>query len=618
MEPEEDKAMKVDFLTERAANETTNIVFQDRDNQTTNICDLQCRPLDLSVKKENSSNINQMSNAKDNLSAVRNTSDIALDLRVGRKRHAEKSKGKQIILETRDQVRSELTTAELSNEASAEQISSLKSFFSSEGSEGSLAITNRGKISAESNKYESTLDPSRKECDANCTKEKLEEKGPSQNSLEGKSVDQSSVVDEIMSGNSVTIKLSVKSPSAKNSWRDKRPTDTNETTVKVHSLEQTKVSNDKTVTSTEREAVVHTSSFGVQVSLCPGLKDAESQCDPVAPEVKVPDFTPMANQFCQTEPQVVDQGTQADPLVNLTSVRLQTDLKVFTNTASSPMKFDANSVKPKIMLSMATGILSESMEHSATELLINDPNHSTNSDFPAGKKCSFVHIGNNNDCISAENTKENNTASGKDSGYSAGSLPSNAAGVVITENNVKIADGSKSYRQKDKTPSEAEDNAKFYSGIKYTTVNGLVNDTNKREADESARSQQNEEDLITVSNVLPEGSMQMNCTKDIAYQKKECNVDMCGDSRANKGSLQSKEVIYNQRKEKVKVAVDEGTTENASERTCHALKIVNSKIAITSHNMQPIITKENMISDSRKCVYFFIWSAKNIGEFEIC
>ena len=139
------------------------------------------------------------------------------------------------------------------------------------------------------------------------------------------------------------------------------PTICNNTTVKINSVEETKITSVTNATTEESptRTVPNVASIGVQTddemrrtettnhgvqTGSRDLKDAGCQCDPMIPEPNVNPVIsapPMANQFCQTEQDVDDKETQSETAVNSTSINTQTDVKTFVDIASSPVKFDS-------------------------------------------------------------------------------------------------------------------------------------------------------------------------------------------------------------------------------------------------------------------------------------
>ena len=277
---------------------------------------MQSSPIDLTVKKKNDVNIvkTEDHNVKDNLGTEPNTSGIVIDLTIGKKPCQPRCKS------------SDENTNDAPVVAKSSELDCNADF-----------QTSRQDLKPE----ESVIGTEQvKQVTGGTT----EEQPPSEQSS---------------SECSVTVNIPAKSPSSKKT-ENVLSAMCNNTTVKIHGMEDTKVTSVTSTISEEslarRDLIVvsfgvqtgeelgrtESTSFGVQTS-SPDLKDVGCQCDPMLlePDVKPVISPPMANQFCQTEQYVDDKETQSETVVNATSVNTQTEPKLCVDIALSPVKFDS-------------------------------------------------------------------------------------------------------------------------------------------------------------------------------------------------------------------------------------------------------------------------------------
>ena len=277
---------------------------------------MQSSPIDLTIKKKNDANIikTEDQNVKDNLTTEPNTSGIVIDLTIGKK------PGQTNCKSTDEKTNDDAPVAKSSgldcNKDFQTPQHDLKPEESVSGTEQFNHVT--GGTTGE----QPSSEPSSSEC-------------------------------------SVTVSIPAKSLSSKKP-ENVLPAMYNNTTVKIHSLEETKVTSVTATISEESPARrdLNVVSFGVQTgeelgrtestslgvqTSSPDLKDAGCQCDPMLlePGVKPVISPPMANQFCQTEQHVDDKETQSETVVHATSVNTQTESKLCVDIALSPVKFDS-------------------------------------------------------------------------------------------------------------------------------------------------------------------------------------------------------------------------------------------------------------------------------------
>ena len=276
---------------------------------------VQSSPIDLTVKKKNDANIikTEDHNVKDNLTTEPNSSGIVIDLTIGKKTCQPKCKS------TDEDTHDDLDAKSDKLDCNADFQTPHQDLNPEESVSGTEQFN---QVTGGTTGEQPSSEPSSSEC-------------------------------------SVTVNIPTKSPSSKKPV-NVLPAMCNNTTVKIHSLEETKVTSVTATIAEESLAkrVLNVVSFGVQTgeelgrtestSLgvqtgSPDLKDVGCQCDPMLlePDVKPVISPPMANQFCQTEQHVDDKETQSETVVNATSVNTQTEPKLCVDIALSPVKFDS-------------------------------------------------------------------------------------------------------------------------------------------------------------------------------------------------------------------------------------------------------------------------------------
>ena len=277
---------------------------------------MQSSPIDLTIKKKNDGYIIKTGdhNIKDNLTTEPNSSEIVIDLTIGKK--PGQTNCKSTDEKTNDDAPVTKSSGLDCNADFQTPQQDLKPEESVSGTEQFNHVT--GGTTGEQPSFE----PSSSEC-------------------------------------SVTVNIPAKSLFSKKP-ENVLPAMCNNKTVKIHSLEETNVTSVTATTAEESLArrAFNVVSFGVQTgeelgrtestSLgvqtgSPDLKDAGCQSDPMlpVPDVKPVISPPMANQFCQTEQHVDDKETQSETVVNATSVNTQTEPKLCVDIALSPVKFDS-------------------------------------------------------------------------------------------------------------------------------------------------------------------------------------------------------------------------------------------------------------------------------------